>query len=183
MNSYSTPGDPIHLELLLSKEEIAKEIKAISNRINKEYASKEITLVMILKGALFFVSDLMRELTIPTRLETLECKSYGLLGRKQGELKILGLDNCDIEGRHVIVVDDIHDTGATLSEVMSQVIIKKPKSLRSLTLLTKKVAKKTHEKPDYFLFEIEDRFVVGYGLDYKEYYRNIPAIYAMPENS
>lgn len=138
MNSIQIPGNPMQLELLLSKEEIAEKIKTIASLLDREYENKEIIIVMILKGSIFFVSDLIRSLHMPVRLETIHCTSYGEHGMKRGELKITGLDSLDLEGKHVLLVDDILDSGITISQVIEGIQKHHPKTLLSLVLLTKK---------------------------------------------
>ena len=114
---------------------------------------------------------------LPTCLDSIHCSSYGH-GTK-GELTVEGIDDLEIQGKHILVIDDIFDTGETLAEVVSQIKKKNPASLKSLVLLSKDVPHNTDYRPDIALFDIEDRFVVGYGLDYKEYCRGLPDIYAI----
>lgn len=132
---------------------------------------------MVMKGAFILIADLMRHLHLPVRLDPIHCSSYG--HRSKGELTVDGVDGLEVKGKHILVIDDIFDTGETLAEVVSQIEKKKPASLKSLVLLSKDVPHNTDYRPDIALFDIEDRFVVGYGLDYKEYYRGLPDIYAI----
>ncbi len=172
------------LELLISEQSIISKISEIADKLNTEYRDKELTIVMIMKGAICLVADLIRHIQIPCSIEFIQASSYGARGAKRGELTIFGLENIQLAKKHVLVVDDIFDSGATLSEVMNRLKVQDPKSLKSLVLLSKKVPRKTEYNPDYVLFEIEDRFVVGYGLDYKEHYRGLPGVYAlMMENA
>lgn len=167
------------LELLISEQSIVSKISEAASALNAEYRGKELTVVMIMKGALCLVADLIRHLKVPCSVEFIQASSYGQRGTKRGELTILGLENMELAEKHVLVVDDIFDSGATLSEVVRRLETQGPKSLKSLVLLSKKVPRKTAYQPDHVLFEIEDRFVVGYGLDYKEHYRGLPGVYAL----
>ena len=134
---------------------------------------------MVLKGSFILVSDLIRHLHLPIRIEAVQAMSYGEGGIVKGEQEIAGVGSLDIKDRHVLLIDDIFDTGETLAELSRKIHEKKPASLRSLVLLTKDVPRNTDFRPDISLFDIEDRFVVGYGLDYKEYYRGLPDIYSI----
>lgn len=167
------------LALLIDRQKIIERLSLIAKQLDALYEGKEVTLVMILKGSFFLVADLMRLLHFPVRIEWIECMSYGERGIHKGELQILGLEKLDIKGREILLVDDIFDTGDTLGSVSEQIRKKEPFSFRSLVLLMKDVPRKTDYRPDFSLFDIEDHFVVGYGLDYKEYYRNLPDIYAI----
>lgn len=141
------------------------------------YEGKEVVLVMALKGAFIFVADLIRELRLPVQIESVHCSSYGSRGTKKGPLTIKGHETLELKGKHVLVVDDIFDSGETLSRVIETLKAKEPQTINSLVLLTKEVPRSIHFSPDYSLFTIADHFVVGYGLDYKEYYRGLPDIY------
>ncbi len=164
----------------ISYEEIQKKIVDVSKTLSKEYQGRPIVLVMILKGAFMFASDLMKELPENTSLEYLRAKSYG--GTKRGELTLFGIDRLQIEGKDVLIVDDIFDSGNSLSQVVLQLAKKNPASIKSLVLLTKTNAPHvTSYRPDWSLFEIENEFVVGYGLDYNEYFRGLKGIYIYHE--
>ncbi|CCB89619.1 phosphoribosyltransferase [Simkania negevensis] len=173
------PGNALQLDLLIDREKIDERLRALAQELETLYKDEEITIVMLMKGAFFLVADLMRLLHLPMRVEALSCSSYGERGMQKGELIISGLEKLRAEEKHILIVDDIFDIGDTLSEVYEVLKQKKPASLRSLVLLTKDVPHQTDYRPDFSLFDIEDRFVVGYGLDYKEYYRGMPDIYAI----
>jgi hypoxanthine phosphoribosyltransferase len=162
-----------NLKILISQKEIAKKVREIANKIDIDYSKKEIVILMILKGSICFVSDFIRELKTPFILENIQCHSYGKRGTKRGKLKIVGLEKLEIKNKHVIVVDDIFDSGNTMTQTIKALKKKKPKSIKSLVLLLKKTTERKKEilPPDYHLFVVKDTFVVGYGLDYKEYYR------------
>lgn len=164
---------------IISKEEIAYRIQELAEEIDNEYQGEDITLVMLMKGAICVASDLMRALKTPTTLECIQASSYGANGKQRGELTIHGLERVNVEGRHVLVVDDIYESGATLEGVIEKITECNPKSVSSCILLVKTVPRQVSTYPDFVGFEIEDRFVVGYGLDYKEYWRDLPSIYAV----
>lgn len=168
-----------HLELLISEQTILDKITEVALELDKHFHGQELTIVMIMKGALCLVADLIRHLEIPCSIEFIQSSSYGQGGTKRGELFFSGLENINVKDKHVLLVDDIFDSGATLSEAVRLLELQQPKALRSLVLLSKMVPHKTDYRPDYVLFEIEDRFVVGYGLDYKEHYRGLPGVYAL----
>lgn len=166
------------LELLIGPEKISEKIAEVAAVIDQEYNGEELTVIMVMKGAVCVASDLIRQLKVPCTIEYMKASSYGKNGTHRGELKITGLDNVDLSSKHVLVVDDIFDTGNTMSAIVNRLKEANPKSLKSLVLLKKNVTHHTDYRPDYTLFEIEDRFVVGFGLDYKEYFRGLPGIYA-----
>jgi hypoxanthine phosphoribosyltransferase len=166
-------------ELLIDSETIREKILETAERINRDYAGREVTLVMVLKGSLFFVADLMRAITIPCRLEVVRASSYGMRGSQRGELEVFGIQQIDVASRHVILIDDIFDSGKTLSSLVEAIRLQHPASLKTIVLLCKKTTRHTSYHPDEALFEIEDAFVVGFGLDYKEYDRGLNGIYRL----
>lgn len=167
-----------NLELLISADEIEQKLAEVSAKIDAEYQGEALTVIMVMKGAVCVAADLIRQLHIPATLEYMKASSYGHKGTTRGELKITGIDQLDLKGKNVLIVDDIFDSGTTMTGIVERLQEKSPKSLKTLVLLLKKVPRETAYRPDYTLFEIENRFVVGYGLDYKEYYRGLPAVYA-----
>ncbi len=172
---YSKETD---MELLISSDEIEQQVLAVSKQINEDYQDKHLSILMVMKGAVCVTSDLIRNLEVPFKLEYLKASSYGENGMVGGHLTIVGLDSLDIEGRDVLVVDDIYETGNTICQVIEKLKTKNPRSIKSLVLLLKDVPRKNPYIPDYVLFNIPNRFVIGYGLDYKELYRGLPGIYA-----
>jgi hypoxanthine phosphoribosyltransferase len=154
-------------------------MKEIAVQLHADYSDQEITIVMIMKGAICLVADLIRLLHLPCSIEIIQCSSYGQKGAERGHLTLLGLEKLHLKDKNVLVIDDIFDSGVTLSTVVDHLQEKNPKSLKSLVLLSKNVPRKTAYVPDYVLFDIEDRFVVGFGLDYKEHYRGLPGVYAL----
>jgi hypoxanthine phosphoribosyltransferase len=167
-----------NVELLISPNQIESRIQTVAQSLNELYCDDEVVIVMVMKGAICVTADLIRHLNIPLTIDYLRASSYGHRGTTAGELKVTGLDTLGIEGKHVLVVDDIFDTGNTMVTLMSLLQQKNPKSLRSLVLLVKDVPRKVTYRPDYVLFDIPNRFVIGYGLDYKEHYRGLPGIFA-----
>ena len=166
-----------HLTPLIEEGRIASKIEEVASQINRDYHGKELVVVMVLKGAVCLVSDLIRKLDLPFELEYVQCCSYGARGTQRGDLQVLGADRLHIQNRDVLIVDDIFDSGHTLSTLVRTLGEKNPRSLKSLVLLSKDVPHVTEYRPDYVLFSIEDRFVVGYGLDYQEKYRGLSGIF------
>jgi hypoxanthine phosphoribosyltransferase len=169
-----------NLELLISSQAIEQRIHEIAGELEKEYRGKELVLLSVMKGAVCVTSDLMRALTIPCTIEFIRASSYGKNGTQRGQLTISGLDGLDLREKHVLVIDDILDSGYTMKGIVEHLQTKRPQSIKTLVLLSKNIPRDSNYTPDYALFDIPDRFVIGYGLDYKEYYRNLPAIYAFP---
>lgn len=168
--------DDTNLKELISSKEIAQKIKDVALQIENDYKDKNITFLILLKGAVCFASDLIKEVKTPSTLEFISCSSYGKNGTKRGKLFVEGLDKLDLSNKHVLIIDDIYDSGTTLTKVREKVLEKNPASVKSILLLVKNVKHVSDVTPDYFLFEIGDHFVVGYGLDYKEYYRGLPSV-------
>jgi hypoxanthine phosphoribosyltransferase len=166
------------MRLLLSEEAISEKIHYVAQDLDAYYTGRTLTLVVVLKGALFLAVDLTRALKIAVELEFVRAQSYGSLGTSAGPLTISGVEELNLTGKDILLVDDIFDTGATLSALSQDIQKKRPRSLRTLCLLRKKNAPLVRS-PDYCLFEIEDYFVVGYGLDYKEAYRALKGIYLL----
>jgi hypoxanthine phosphoribosyltransferase len=167
------------IELLISEDEIKSKIVETARAIDAEYKGQELVIVMVMKGAICVTADLIRELKMPCEVEAVTASSYGQRGTKRGELKISGLEELNLTGRNVLLVDDIFDSGQTLWQIQQKLKEKNPKSIKTLVLLVKDVERTLSYMPDYVLFHIENRFVVGYGLDYKEYYRGLPGVYVL----
>ena len=164
---------------LIDKAQIAEKVHEVALQVQRDYAGKDLVIVMVMKGAICIVADLIRELDLPLDLEYVQCSSYGVGGIHRGELTIIGLDRLKIHNRDVLVVDDIFDSGHTLSALTEALKEKGPRSIRSLVFLKKNVSHITDLRPDYVLFDIENLFVVGYGLDYKERYRGLEGVYVL----
>jgi hypoxanthine phosphoribosyltransferase len=162
---------------LISEEEIREKVVALAKELNRHYAGKQVTIVTILKGAVCFLADLMRELSFPFELEFVTCSSYGMRGTKPGELTLRGFDTLLLEGKTVLLLDDIYDSGKTLSTAATALKEQGAASVETVVLLRKKRQKSVGIEPDFVCFDIEDHFVVGYGLDYKESGRGLKGIF------
>lgn len=171
----------VKLKPLIAKEQIASKISEIAAEIDRDYADGDLVIVMVLKGAICFAADLIRAITISCDLQTVQCSSYGAGGTNRGELKVFGLDALDITGRDVLLVDDIFDSGETLFALQAALWKKKPQSLKTLVLLSRRSPKRADIEPDRSGFSIGSEFVVGYGLDYKERYRGLPGVFVLEE--
>jgi hypoxanthine phosphoribosyltransferase len=167
------------LRLLIGTDQIAAKVRSTAHEIQKEFQKKDLVIVMVLKGALCLVADLIRQLDFPFDIEVVQCSSYGARGTERGGLQIFGLERLLIANRDVLIVDDIFDSGTTLTSLVTALQRQSPRSLQTCVLLRKKVPREHGYQPDYVLFDIENEFVVGYGLDYKERYRGLPAVYVL----
>jgi hypoxanthine phosphoribosyltransferase len=161
-------------EVLLPEELIAAKVAELGARISADYEGRELTLVSVLKGSLPFMADLMRRITIPVRIDLMEVSSYGgTATESSGLVRILKDLSAPIEGRDVLIVEDIIDTGLTLNYLMRYLKGKNPRSIKVCTMLDKPARRLVEIQLDYVGFEIPDAFVVGYGLDFGEVYRNL----------
>jgi hypoxanthine phosphoribosyltransferase len=163
-------------EILIPEEALAGRIRELGRAISHDYIGKEPLLVGILTGAVLFTSDLLRQITIPVHLDFMATSSYGPKTESSGIVRILKDLDQSIEGRHVIIVDDIIDTGLTMDYLLETLKARYPASLKVCVLLDKVPRRLRHVPIDYRGFEIPDKFVVGYGLDYAGRYRNLPFI-------
>jgi len=166
-------------DILLDEQTIASKVKELAIQISKDYANKELLLVCILKGAFTFTADLMRLLTVPTTVEFIQASSYGTSTTSSGNVVIKQGVATDLRGQHVLLVDTVIDSGKTLASVMQKVSRCGPTSLATVALLDKKSRRTEDIQITYRGFEIPDIFVVGYGLDIGEQYRNLPYIAAL----
>ena len=164
-------------EVLCSEEQIASRLKELGAQISEEYKDKNLLVVSLLKGSFIFCADLVRNITVPVKIEFMTTSSYGHGEESSGKVKMVSDIPSDISGYDVLVVDDITDTALTMDFVMNHIKSKNPKSVKSCVLLDKPSRRKVELVPDYCGFEIEDKFVVGYGLNYGDYYRNIPYVF------
>lgn len=165
-----------HVKVLLSEQEVDDRIQAIGEQISKDYAGKQVHLVCVLKGGSFFMCELAKRITVPVSLDFMSVSSYGSSTKSSGVVKIVKDLDEPLKDKDVIVVEDIVDSGRTLSYLMEMLNDRGPKSLRLCTLLDKPDRRVTDVKADYTGFTIPDEFVVGYGLDYDQRYRNLPYI-------
>lgn len=162
--------------VMFTEEEIKQRVREIGQSLTEEYAGKAPLLLCIMKGSLVFTADLMREMNLPCTLESITLSSYRALATRPGEIEMKEAFDIDIEGRDVIVIEDILDTGRTLSFVMSLLKGQNPASLKLVVLLDKPSRRESPVEADLVGFTIPDAFVVGYGLDYDQKYRNLPCI-------
>lgn len=164
------------LEVLISKEEIKKRVSEIGSKITHDFKGKTPVLVSILKGGGFFIADLAREIKLNVSIDYIETASYGEETESSGSVKITKDLSKPVQGKDVIIVEDIIDTGYTLEAVKKLMRVRGAKSVKICVLLDKPSKRKVRVKIDYCGFEIPDKFVVGYGIDYAEKYRNLPYI-------
>jgi len=161
-------------EVLVTEDQIREKVAELGARIGADYRDRRLTLVSVLKGSLPFMADLMRAIPVPVRIDLMEVSSYGgSATESSGLVRILKDLSATIEGEDVLIVEDIIDTGLTLNYLVRYLRGKNPKSLRICTLLDKPARRLVDIAVDYVGFTIPDQFVVGYGLDYREYYRNL----------
>jgi hypoxanthine phosphoribosyltransferase len=163
-------------EILISQQDIAEKVKELGAIVSRDYQGKELIIIGILKGSVIFMSDLVREINIPLALDFMAVSSYGASTKSSGVVQILKDLESNISDKHVLVVEDIIDTGLTLKYLIENLQSRHPASIKICTLLNKPERRKVDVTADYNGFEIPDRFVIGYGLDYAEKYRNLPYI-------
>ena len=161
---------------LISQEAVESRIKEIAAQISKEYEGKGIVLVCILKGSIFFTCELAKYITVPVTIDFMQCSSYGSGTESTGIIKIVKDLDETITGKHVVVIEDIIDSGRTLHYLLDVLQKRNPKSMKLCTLLDKPERRVMDVKVDYTGFAIPDEFVVGYGLDFAEKYRNLPYV-------
>lgn len=162
--------------ILIDEQELSSRVAALGEQISNEYAGEALVLVGVLKGAVLFVADLARAITVPVAMDFMAVSSYGNQTQTHGVVRILKDLDDSIYGKHVLLVEDIIDSGLTLSYVMEMLQRRSPASLRVCALLVKNVERMKHVEPAYTGFTVPDEFVVGYGLDYAQHYRNLPYI-------
>lgn len=162
--------------VMLSEEEIKAKVYELAKQIEKDYKGEDVLVVGILKGASVFVADLIRCIDLDVNIDFMSVSSYGAGTETSGSVKILKDLDVNIEGKNVLVVEDIIDSGLTLSNLVATLETRKPKSLKLCTLLDKPQRRTADIHVDYVGFVIEDKFIVGYGIDYAEKYRNLPYI-------
>lgn len=165
-----------HVKVLLSEEEVDKKIQELGDQISKDYEGKEVHLVCVLKGGSFFMCELAKRITVPVSLDFMSVSSYGGDTKSSGIVKIVKDLDEPLVGKDVLVVEDIIDSGRTLSYLLEMLKDRKPASLKLCTLLDKPERRVVDVNIDYTAFQVPDEFVVGYGLDYDQKYRNLPYI-------
>lgn len=165
-------------EVFIRGEEIQKEILTLANILNQEYEGKEVIFISVLNGSFMFTADLMKRITIPCEISFIKVSSYQGMNTSGRVDEVIGL-NTSIKNKHVIILEDIVDTGITMDKVMTLLSAEHPASIKITTLLYKPEAFKGKHKPDFVGFSIPNSFVVGYGLDYNEHGRNTEHIYQL----
>lgn len=168
-------------EILITEEKIQSQIKKTADQINNDYKDKDLVLIGILKGSIMFMCDLMKRIKILCSVDFMSVSSYGNSTESTGRVKILKDLDFSIEGKDILIVEDIVDSGITLSYLKDYLYSRKPNSLEIATLLNKPERRQTSIKPKYMGFNVPDAFLVGYGLDYAEKYRNLPYIGVLKE--
>ncbi len=162
--------------VLVSKEELEAIVSRLGEQISRDYENKNLLLVSILKGSIVFMSEIMRHITLPCEIDFMAVSSYGNETESKGKVKIIKDLDINLEGYDVLIVEDILDSGETLFNLMKLLSTRNPKSIRICTLFDKPERRKTNVKADYVGREVPDAFIVGYGLDYAEKYRNLPFV-------
>mgnify|MGYP001080802013 CR=1 FL=1 len=168
-------------KILFNANEIGKRVKELGKEISKDYEGGDIVVIPLLRGSFIFASDLVRELEIPVNIDFMTTSSYGHDEISPGIVEIINDIRTDIEGKNVLVVDDIIDSGYTMEKVVEFISMKGPKTIKICAMLDKPSRREANITPDYVGFTIPDVFIVGYGLNYGDYYRNTPYIFTFDE--
>ena len=163
-------------KILFNEEQIAEIVKNMGRQISEDYKGKDLLLVSVLKGSLMFMADLMREITVPCAIDFLSVSSYGSGTSTSGEVRILKDLDASLDGKDVLVVEDILDSGVTLSYLLKNLSARNPASIRLCTFFDKPERRRVDVKAHYIGASVPDEFIVGYGLDYAEFYRNLPYV-------
>ena len=164
------------MKVLISEVRIQRRVRELAREIEREFGRRELTVVSVLNGSLIFTADLVRQLSMPLRLDYIGLSLYGGQRPSARGVKIERMPRLDVRGHDVLIVDDILDTGLTLAKIQSLLVPQKPKRMKICVLLEKKVTRRADVQPHFVGFHIPNRFVVGYGLDYREKYRNLSYI-------
>jgi hypoxanthine phosphoribosyltransferase len=170
-------------EVLIDADALRERVAELGAEISADYEGRDLLLIGVLKGAVFFMADLMRKLTIPCEVDFMAISSYGASTDSSGVVRILKDLDINIEGRHVLVVEDIIDSGLTLSYLMRNLESREPATLEVCALLTKPERREIEVPVRYVGFEIPNRFVIGYGLDFGERYRNLPFVAVLSDDA
>jgi hypoxanthine phosphoribosyltransferase len=174
-----SPDDPAIGDILVQADDLQHRIEQLGAEITEDYRGRDLLLVGVLKGAVFFLADLMRCIEVPCEVDFMAVASYGSATESSGVVRILKDLDAAIEGRDVLIVEDIVDSGLTLQYLLRNLGARGPRTLEVCALLTKPERRRVELSPRYVGFEIPDRFVVGYGLDHAERYRNLPYVAAL----
>jgi hypoxanthine phosphoribosyltransferase len=168
-------------EILVPADALSRRVTELAAEVSRDYAGKDLVLIGVLKGAVFFLSDLMRQLEIPVEVDFMAVASYGSATKSSGVVRILKDLDAVIEGRDVLIIEDIVDSGLTLQYLLRNLAGRNPASLEVCALLIKPERRKVELQTRYVGFEIPDRFAIGYGLDHRERYRNLPFVAALKD--
>lgn len=169
------------LRRLIGKEEIEEAVRRLADSISRDFDEEEVLFVCVLKGSFMFTSDLVRQAKVPAIIDFIRVSSYGCSTSTCGEVSLTKDLETDIAGKNVVVVEDIIDSGLTLRSVRDMLLARRPKSLKICALVDKRARREVEIEGDYVGFTIEDGFIVGYGIDYAERYRNLPEIFVIEE--
>jgi hypoxanthine phosphoribosyltransferase len=168
-------------EILVPADALSRRVTELAAEVSRDYAGKDLVLIGVLKGAVFFLSDLMRQLEVPVEVDFMAVASYGSATKSSGVVRILKDLDAVIEGRDVLIIEDIVDSGLTLQYLLRNLAGRNPASLEVCALLIKPERRKVELQTRYVGFEIPDRFAIGYGLDHRERYRNLPFVAALKD--
>ncbi len=168
--------DETQIPELITEEQIRQKVGELARRISEDYAGRELLVVGILKGSWIFLADLVRQMTVPVVIDFMTVSSYGKSTRTSGVVKIVMDLKCPLEERDVLLVEDILDSGLTMKYIIKNLKLRGPKSLKVCVLMDKPARRRVDIKADYVGFEVPDKFVVGYGADYDERFRNLPYV-------
>lgn len=163
-------------KILFTEEQLQKKVKELGNQIANDYKDKDLLVIGILKGSNIFMSDLVRKINIPLQMDFMDVSSYGNATESTGVVRIIKDLECAIDGRDILIVEDIIDSGLTLRYLKDMLLSRNPRSVKICTLLDKPTRRKQQVEIDYLGFEVPDEFIVGYGIDYAEKYRNLPVV-------
>ena len=164
------------IRVMIPEDKVDARIKEIGEAISKQYEGEEVHLICVLRGGSFFMCELAKRISVPVTLDFMSVSSYGMDTKSSGVVKIVKDLDQPLEGKDVLIVEDILDTGVTLSHLVPMLKLRRPNSVRLCTILSKPSRRKVDIEPDYCGFEVRDEFVVGYGRDYDEKYRNLPYV-------
>ncbi len=167
--------------ILFSRERIAQEVKRIGQEISRDFQDQEVMLVGVLKGSFLFIADLIREIEVPSVIDFVRLASYGSGTQTSGIIEFRKELEMPIRGRNVIIVEDIIDSGYTLECLYNKLLLQEPRTLKICTLIDKKARREVEIEADYVGITMDDGFIIGYGLDHDEKYRNLPDIYVVDE--
>jgi hypoxanthine phosphoribosyltransferase len=174
-------SEPAIGETLVSGEDLQRRVAELGKEISEDYEGRDLFMIGVLKGAVIFLADLMRHLTVPCEIDFMAVSSYGSLTHSSGVVRILKDLDAPIEGRHVLIVEDIIDSGLTLQYLMRNLNARRPASLEACALLTKPERRRADLEPRYVGFDIPNRFAIGYGLDHAQHYRNLDYVAALDD--